>query len=228
MKVKSHLKAALLFICFSQIAEGALLDGVTLEFSPAPDSGSTQPTSGSWWGLDFFTTTLFTPLTSFDGIILGQAQPASGSHFGLPDGTENLSISEPILSSGATGMFQSTSPITVISSFGNTATLDFSGFGMTWNGIPNISLSGDPTNFPDEMGIATVTCSIDCSIGDSYILDYTAHEVPEIGGQLHTIHLEGSIVQTVPLPATFWLFCSGGLLLVSVIRDGWGQSKNSE
>ena len=219
MKIITRLHAIVfLSIGLGGIAEGALVNGVTLQFAPAPSGGTTQPTSGSWWGLEFSSATLYTPLTSFEGIILGSAQPATGSHSGAPNGTENPSITEPWVSSGSTGMHHSTTPITVISSSGNTAILDFSGFGMTWNGIPNISLGGDPANFPNELGTATVICGLDCSVGDTYVLDYAAHEAPEVGGQLHTIHLEGTIVQTVPVPAAFWLFVSGVTLLMGMVR----------
>lgn len=217
MKTKLHI--SLLFsIALSGIAEAALVDGVILQFDPAASGGTTQPTSGAWWGLEFSSATVYTPLASFEGIILGSAQPATGSHSGIPNGTENPTITEPWVSSGSTGMHHSTTPISVINSSGNTATLDFSGFGITWNAIPDISLSGYPANYPSELGIATVTCGVDCSIGDSYVLNYAAHEVPEVGGQLHTIHLEGVIVSSVPIPAAFWLFGSGVILFVGIVR----------
>lgn len=208
----------LFFTLLAETAEAALVDGVALQFEPAASGGLTQPTSGSWWGLEFSSATVYTPLASFEGIILGSSQLATGSHSGLPNGTENPTITEPWVSSGSTGMHHSVAPITVLSSSGNTAALDFSGFGITWNGIPNISLSGDPANFPTELGRATVTCGIDCSIGDTFVLDYAAHERPELGGQLHTIHLEGVIVQSVPIPAAFWLFGSGVVLFAGMVR----------
>jgi hypothetical protein len=212
------IAAALALIAASGSANAALLSSSTLIFNPASSGGFTQPTSGSWWGLGFPNATVYTPLIAHDGIILGSAQPASGSHSGIPDGTENLTITEAWTSSGSTGMHHSTTPISVISSSGNTATLDFTGFGMTWNGIADISIKGDPANFPDELGIATVVCGVDCGIGDTFILDYAAHELPEIGGQFHTIHLEGIIVQTVPVPAAVWLFGSGLIGLMGVAR----------
>ena len=196
MTINTRIQTVLFITaCFSGTVNGALVDGVSLQFVPATTGGTTQPVSGSWWGADVTSATVYTPLVPHDGLVLGSAQPATGSHSGPPDGSENPTITEPWISFGSTGMHHSVSPITVINASGNTATLDFSGFSIAWNGIPNISLGGDPANFPNELGIAAVVCGIDCGIGDTFVLNYAAHEVPEIGGQLHTLHLEGTIVQ---------------------------------
>ena len=220
MIIKAHVKTVLLLSVFlNGTVEAALVDGVTLQFDASTTSGLDQPTSGSWWGSEISNSvTLYTPLVAHDGIVLGTTQLATGSHFGAPDGTENLTITEAWQISGATGMHHSTSPITIISASGNNATLDFSGLSIAWNGIEDISLGGDIANFPDELGIATIICGIDCGIGDTFALDYAAHEIPEIGGQYHTIHLEGTIVQTVPIPPALWLFASGLMLMVRTVK----------
>ena len=78
-------------------------------------------------------------MTPENGITLGVAQPASGSHMGQPDGSEIFSIDQPWQFFANTGMHQSNSPVTIISddNAGNVL-LDMSGWGITWNGIPNI------------------------------------------------------------------------------------------
>lgn len=51
--------------------------------------------------------------------------------------------------------------------------------GIIWNDFPNISLGGDTDHFPNKLGLVSIICGIDYSIGDTFILDYTAHEIPE-------------------------------------------------
>ena len=212
----------MLGLCSIYPAHAALVDGLVLDFFPAtPVDGTTEPTSGSWFSQQIsIDTTLYIPISSHDGIILGSAQPGGGSHSLLPDGTENLSISEPWLRSGNTGLHYSISPISVLSASGNTATLDMSGIAFGWSGIENI-LMNDPVNFPGDTGIATVTCAVDCSIGDTYELDYSGHiplDSPSgFGGVLHGLHLEGTIT-AVPIPTALWLFGSGLLGLIGVAR----------
>ena len=162
-----------------------------------------------------------TVISMNDGIILGTAQAASGSHSGAPDGTESPGIDNPWSFFGNTGMHQSTSPVNILSASGNTMTLDFTGWNVTWNGISSIPMGGDTANFPTDTGIATVTCAVDCAVGDTYVLDYAAHvplgDASGFGGVAYAIHLEGTI-SAVPVPAAVWLFGSGLLGLAGVAR----------
>jgi len=107
--------------------------------------------------------------------------------------------------------------------------LDFSGWTVTWNGIPTIPMGGDTANFAADTGIAALTCAVDCSDTDTFTLSYAAHvplgDASGFGGVPYTLYLEGSIVgalpeavSAVPVPAAVWLFGSGLLGLVGVAR----------
>lgn len=177
----------------------ALTDGDTLEFVPADPQGSTN---GSYLGFEvgpgFF---IYTSIESFNGIIIGQEQPASGSHPGSPDGSEHPSIDVPWSFLANTGMLQTpvgSGGISVVSDDGTGVfILDFSALGFTWNGIANVPLGGDPAN-PADTGLATLVCSTPaCATGNSYVLDYSTHvpfdDPSGLGGVLILVHLEGTV-----------------------------------
>jgi len=122
-------------------AQAALTTGSVLEFG-----------TGSYFAWDYNSDGIAQPgekipVSMYNGIIIGSTQPASGTS---PNDTPNPDIDNPWLwpdASGQPGMHQSLSPITVVDNDVNndgglTKTLDFSGWGMTWNAIPNISLGG--------------------------------------------------------------------------------------
>lgn len=188
--------------------------------------------NGSWFAMDLtddgaFQNTDKLPLVMDEGIRIGVAQPTTGqSHAGSPTGMENTSIDLAWSFLGNTGMHNTVSPITVVSDDGaGHVQLDFSGWSFDWNGIENISLGGDPLNFPADTGMATVICGADCSLGDTYTLDYTAHvpvgDVSGFGGVYYGLHLEGTIA-TVPVPAAFWLFVSG---LLAIGGSAWSKRR---
>lgn len=134
-----------------------------------------------------------TGMTPYNGIQLGTAQPASGSHSGLPDGTESPSIDTPWAFFANTGMHYSNMPVNVISASGNVAYLDMSGWGITWNDISLPFGSGAWGSNPE--GQAVVTCDVDCAIGDRFALYYTA-TIPDgdpsgIGGLRYRLGLDG-------------------------------------
>ena len=211
----------LLIIIYPQSASAVLVNGAVLSFAPVPGSPNhTQPAvgSGSWFSIAPSTTSTYASLESHDGIIIGSSQPASGSHAGAPDGSESPGIDAPHSWFANTGMFGSNSAIDLLTATGNTATLDFTGLAWDWNGVDDIGLYA-PT-FGDT-GIATVTCAVDCSNGDAYMLDYSGHIPPGgssgLGGEEVIIHLEGTI-SAVPIPAAAWLFSSGLLGLIGMAR----------
>jgi len=152
------------------------------------------------------------PISSFNGIHIGTAQNASGSHSGIIDGTENPNIDNPWMFKGSVGMHQTTSPITVNGGSGDNLTLDMSGWNVTWNGIPSIPLY--------QQGAATISCTTgsSCSDNSNYTLDAAFH-VSGAGFTTvpYTLHLEGSI-SSVPVPAAAWLFGSGLAGLAGVAR----------
>ncbi len=140
------------------------------------------------------------------GIIIGVPQPAYGSHAGCPDGSERPGPDAPWCFFGNTGMHQTASvPVTD----NGDGTLNFTGWGVTWNGIPNIPLGGDPANFADDTGRAIISC-IDVACAKSTI-DYTAHipngDPSSFGSVLYGLHLETG---TVAPSASISINVSGG------------------
>jgi len=162
------------------------------------------------------------PMSMVNGIHIGTVQGASGSHTGGPNGSETPNIDNPWNFFSNTGMSQTTSPITETAP----GQLDFSGWGVTWAGIPNIPMGGDTANFAGDTGIATITCSTaSCSDSSTFVLDYAAHvplgDPSMFGGVPYALHLEGHVagaVSSVPVPAAAWLMGSGLLGLVGVAR----------
>lgn len=203
MKSKFHrFSFSLLLVFVATNVHAVLLSNAVLMFD--------SPVYGGTYGTDVVGGTFF----SFDidndgdiaywerfgmepneGIVLGTSQAASGSHSGVPDGTESYSIDKPWSFFANTGMHLSNTPVTVLNASGNYAELDMSGWGITWNGIPNIPFgSGSWGSNPE--GRAVVTCDIDCSIGDRFTLYYTA-TVPigdpsGFGGVRYRLGLDGS------------------------------------
>ncbi len=163
-----------------------------------------------------------TAITGLNGIVLGTTQTASGSHTGAP-GTvagENPDIDNPWIFFGNTGMHQTTSPSNVLTASGNTATIDLSGWNVTWNGIPSIPM-GSGAWGANADGVADIVCGVDCGDGDTYTLTYTA-TVPVgdpsgFGGVAYGLNLVGT-VSAIPVPAAVWLLGSGLIGLVGVAR----------
>ena len=191
-------------------AQAALPAGAVLEFDPGVpvyDSYGNPAgiASGSYFAMDFngnqkFTDVEKTPIAMYDGVIIGVAQPATGSHAGPPDGSESPGIDAPWTFFGNTGMFQTLSPVL---DYGD-GTLDFSGLGVTWAGIPNIPLGqiSPPTNPPDTLRATIVCSSTPCQLGDTYSLDYFGHvpygDASGFGGIWVALHLEGTITPGTP------------------------------
>jgi len=92
MEIKTIFAATVLLVtAYTQSAHATLVNGSTLDFFAAP-SGTSLPAvgTGSWWA--FPDVNLYQGTESFDGLIVGTTQLASGSHFGAPDGTESPAI----------------------------------------------------------------------------------------------------------------------------------------
>lgn len=210
-KLITRMLAALALSTSSLAAQAVLPNGAVLQFIagvPSYDSNGNQINiaSGSYFAVDLngngtFTGSEKTPIAMHEGVIIGASQPASGSHAGTVDGTESPSIDAPWNFFGNTGMFQTLSPV---SDYGD-GTLDFSGLGVTWAGIPNIPI-GDPLRSPTPDTLrATIVCTnTPCQTGDTYTLNYSgrvpAGDPSGFGGVLFGLHLEGTITNGVLLP----------------------------
>ncbi len=184
-------------------AQATLPTNAILKFNPAVLGGyyGTAIIGGSYFAMDtngdgVFQNSERTGVTVNVGVSIGQAQPASGTHTGAPDGSEAPGIDNPWNFFGNTGLHQTTSPVTILSDNGAGAvTLDLSGWNVAWNGIASIPMSQGTSN-----GVATVTCATDCTDGDTYILDYFATVPPGdpsgFGNVPYSVHLEGDV--TIP------------------------------
>lgn len=248
--------AGALNVSVSSTASAALASDAVLNFDPGVEFttiyGTVVVKEGSYFGMDTngggITPGERTAISQNDGLLLGTTQAASGSHGGAVDGTESPGVDNAWEFFTNTGMHYSSSPTTVLSATGNTATIDFSGWGVTWNGIPAINMGGgsqdcgtasdgictqtDPQTgavtdiagiFDNGTSIADVTCAVDCAVGDTYTLTYAA-VVPQadpsnFGGVAYELNLVGTVgAAVVPVPAAVWLFGSGLLGLVGVAR----------
>ena len=207
------------FIAFASLnANAALINGSVLSFT-AYNGGSSIPANGngSWFSAE---PTLFgvIGISSFDGLIVGSTQIASGSHIDAPNGSESPTIDNPHVWFGDTGMLSTVSNTDVLTTMGSAATIDFTGIRWSWAGADNIVIY-DPV--AGDTGIANIICALDCGNGDTYILDYLGHveqgSPSGFDGIEVRIHLEGSI-STVPVPAAVWLFGSGLIGLIGLAR----------
>lgn len=214
-----------LLLLVTGTAQAALPPDAILDFDPglpACLAGGTYPDCnfgeidvpvGSYFAFDVNADGTFAAnekiaIVKNEGVRLGEIQPASGSHSGIPDGSELASIDMPWSFFANTGMHQSILPVAISNgddgAGDNTASLDYSGWGITWNGIGNIPLGGDSANFPSDTGVAVVNCSSGCNTGDTFSLDYFAHvpvaDPSGFGGVAYTVHLEGTVEPGTPLP----------------------------
>lgn len=221
--------AAALSAGVSTSANAALANGSTLNFDAGVTSctyhGTCFVKTGSYFGMDTNGSGSVTPnertaLSMNDGVVLGTAQAASGSHSGAPDGSETLGIDQAWGFFGNTGIHSTLSATNATSTGTNTGTVDMSGWTVSWNGIAVIPMGSGAWAGNGE-GLADVTCAVDCGDGDTFTLDYSA-TVPMgdpsgFGGVGYQLQLVGT-VSAVPVPAAVWLFGSGLLGLVGVAR----------
>lgn len=228
MYTKQRLLSSAIFLACSSISaqiQAALPVDPVLNFDPGVIEicGTSTPCvkTGSYFGMDTNGNGVVvaperTALAIHDGLRLSTAtihdadatQPASGSHGGVADGSETPGIDAPWSFFGNVGMHYTANPAKILSASGNTASIDFSGWGVTWNGIPAINM-GAGTWGTNADGVADLVCGVDCAVGDTFTLDYTA-TVPAndpSGFQFvkYNLHLIGTIggFNVAPVTASY-------------------------
>lgn len=190
-------------------------------------------TGGSYFAMDMsgdlrIQSSEKTVITSTGPIVIGVSEVATGSHTGAINGTES-----PVFDIwgffGNTGMdYFRTAPTD-----NGDGTLNFSGWTVTWNGIPAIDMGTNAWN-PLNCTALGITTPFTCAFingkaqfswsgvyGDPYTLYYTAtvpNGDPSGFGNVHYfLHLEGT-VNTIPVPASVWLFGSGLMGIIALAR----------
>lgn len=196
--MKKTMHGLMLFVClsiFSVAANAALVNGRVLSIE-----------TGSQFGFEVSPGVFaYTPITGVDGIHLGTAQPPGP----LPVPGTGGSI-DYYNSSGLTGRDYTVSPTNVLNTTANTASIDFSGWTMVIDTLGTFDMGSG--------GVASVSCAVDCNVGDSYTLAYAAI-VPAghpsgFGGVAYSLSLSGHVV---PVPGAFWLFASGLLAMPALV-----------
>lgn len=171
-------------------------------------------------------------ITGNNGIVLDTVQTAySGPGGGGNFGPLSTDIDNAWTFFGSTGVHLTTSAPTVLSQSGDSATLDFSGWSVSWNGIQVIPMGSGAWNGNAD-GEAQVTCAAGsgCVNGSSYTLMYSA-TVPDgdpsnFGNTKYLLSLTGTITggdlagapAPVPAPAAVWLFGAGLAGLMGMVR----------
>lgn len=168
----------------------ASIDSTTIAIEPALGSGS-------WFSME--------------------VKPGSNTHVSVGgfnhlqlDNTQSATTSTPVSTNidnvwqffGNGGVHQTTiAPTPIFDDGAGNVLLDFSGWNVSWNGILSIPLP-DRAHSGGADGIAVVTCAVDCTLGDSYVLDYFATvpdgDVSGFGNVKYRLHLEGLILDVVP------------------------------
>jgi len=214
------VSSVLAILCCGVMSQGhaALADNAILDFAdgvvtcvrlsdPSTATGceyDLTSTSGSYFGVDF----------SGDEAIEDAEKVAllsAGVGITLGNGQAVGEIDQASTVGGSDWVHFTSQGLSLISSSGNTAILDMTGWNVSWNG----------GNIPWGTGsYATITCDVDCSSGESFTLDYSAAN-PNSGaiyGLYYELYLEGVIASAVPVPAAAWLFASGLMGLVGFSR----------
>jgi len=160
----------------------------------APDACTHNVTNvnGSFFGMD----------TSGNGIIENSEKTAlTSAGTGITIGTAQAigEIDQTWSFGGNPGNHHTLQGLVLDSATGNTASLDMTGWTVFWNGGDiDMGAGTDAGNNLDHF--ATITCAVDCAVGDTFTLDYAAN-VPTgaFAGFFYTLNLEGTIGNHAPV-----------------------------
>lgn len=177
-------------------------------------SGTTFVKSGSYFGMDTNGDSLVraaerTAISINNGLAIGTAQDASGTHSGAPDGSEVAGIDSAWSFFGNTGLHYTIANVTKLSDDNaGIVTLDFSGWGVAWNGIPRISMATSAWESNAD-GVANLVCAVDCAEGDTFTLNYSATvpagDVSGFGNVKYNLEMVGTItvINAAPVSSDF-------------------------
>lgn len=178
---------------------------LTLTTGTCPSFGTVTPPSpgmGSCFAMEGSAPNQgYTNISHYNGIIIGAKQSTlnsngtATSHSLAPTGNETRAVDNGWVFFGNTGLHQMTVAPTELTA--NTV-LDFSGWSVSWNGIPSINMSTRAhSGYTD--GQAQLSCSPSpCANGSTYTLGYTA-TVPNgdpsgFQNVRYGLRLEGTVV----------------------------------
>lgn len=201
----TKIAAGLVLSATAMSAQAVLVDGSTLSI----DAGSYFTMGGG--------TTVTAP--GFSGqFIFGTG--------GLEVGADTLaqapgSVDADWLFFGQMGRHRVNGDTTILSASGNTATLDFSNWAVSWAAVPSIPM-GTGAWFNGTIGGVTATatngtafmvCGVDCGNGDTYSLLYSA-TVPmgdpsNFGGTQYLAYLTGTVAAPIPEASTYGMMLAG-------------------
>jgi len=218
LKLISFL-AGMLSLIICSTAHASLTGNAILDFTdgaescqsggvfPNCDFGATTVLIGSYFAMDLTNVGVFdeTERVALEnagtGLTLGAAQVAGAIDLDWSFG-------------GNLGRHLTKNALTFTQTGVNTYSIDMTGWTINWGNEGDVDMGTGAD--------ATLICSVDCAVDDTFVLDYTA-VVP--AGSYNSInyqlHLEGKI-SAVPLLPAVWLFGSGLIVLIGVVRRKQG------
>lgn len=193
------------------------------------NGNATNVVSGSWFAADtngnsVIADTEKTALSQgYLGLVIGSATSPGASHVGAPIAGDTNAITAPWSFYGATGSDYLTVPITG----STTAGLDFSGWTVTWNGIPAIPLGSGAWGAGFSDGVANFVWNDVGLVTIDYHATVPLEDPSNFGGTQYALHLEGYfftpegtvIPSPVPEVSTYAMMLAGlGLVGLAMRR----------
>lgn len=197
-KTLVHAACTLAFATATMSASAATLPSFPMTITAGVttydgDGNAVNVASGSWFAMDINGNSLIsgtekTALSQgYAGLVIGSTTSPGASHAGAPTAGDFNAITAPWSFFGNTGSDYLTAPIT-----GNTTSgLDFSGWTITWNGIPAIHLGNGAWGAGFSDGIARFVWSNVGLVTIDYHATVPLGDVSDFGGTQYALHLEG-------------------------------------